>query len=92
MNLNLEDIKKMSNDELIDKHESICINYVNLGKEIYTRTVKEIFTDEESERVQRINLVMNTNLYDFACEVGHKNSIKDGVESYVNRISNDETR
>lgn len=92
MKLSVEDIEKMNNDELIDEYEKTCIDYVNLGKEIYVRTIKEIFTNEESEKVKRINMVMNTNLYDFACEVGHKNDIKNGVESYVNEIASDENR
>lgn len=92
MAISIKDIEKMSNDELIDEYERICINYVNLGKEIYFRTTKEVLTNEENQKTQRVNLVMNTNLYDFACEVGHENNIKDGVKSYVSQFSNDDNR
>ena len=90
MKINVEDIKKMNNDEVIENFEITCINYVNFSKEIFFRKRDETFTNEESQKITRINLVMNSNMYDFACEVGYEDTIKKGVESYVDTISSDE--
>ena len=89
MTINIKDIEKMSNDELINTFEKVGIDYTNVSIEAVNRTVSG-FTDEEKQKVERIQMIINTRIYDNLENKIDMSEAPERVEDYIKILSSDE--
>ena len=78
----------MSNDELIDMFEKVGIDYANVSKEVCNRVSD--FTDEENQKAERIQMIINTQIYDNLTDKIDMSEATERFEEYIKMLSSNE--